>query len=154
MQKHTKTEMKKQNKTRTEYKSSLIASIQFTKPMQIELSQLLWMMFNVEVQKNFKTKSQQNITWWIFLSGLGGDNWQGCHKTKCNYECAKANKLNTWSKKRLADQPVSENPSRADYIALCALSIQLVMFDLLLIEKHPSHEHELSMLGLLWTAHL
>ena len=60
MQKHTKTEMKKQNKTRTEYKSSLIASIQFTKPMQIELSQLLWMMFNVEVQSNALEKVQSN----------------------------------------------------------------------------------------------
>jgi len=44
MWKHkNKDEEIEQNKTK--YKSSLITSIQFTKSMQIELSQLLWMMF-------------------------------------------------------------------------------------------------------------
>ena len=41
MQKH-KTKLKKeQNRTRTEYNSRLKAPIQFTEPMQIQLSQLL-----------------------------------------------------------------------------------------------------------------
>ena len=39
--KNTEIEMNKQNRTKTKHKSSLIESIQFTKRMQIKLSQLL-----------------------------------------------------------------------------------------------------------------
>ena len=52
MRKYTKTKFKKHNKTRTKYNSSLKASIQFTKPMKIELSQLLQMILNVKVHSN------------------------------------------------------------------------------------------------------
>ena len=57
---NTKIEMKKQNRTKIEHKSSLIESIQFSKQMQIELSQLLQMMFSVKVQSNALEIVQSN----------------------------------------------------------------------------------------------
>ena len=60
MQKHTKTEFEEQNKTRTKYNSRLKTSIQFTKPMQIELLQLLQMMFTVKFYSNALEKVQSN----------------------------------------------------------------------------------------------
>ena len=56
-----KLELKKeQNRTRTKYNSRLKSLIQFTKPIQIELSQLLWMMFNVKVHSNALESVQSN----------------------------------------------------------------------------------------------
>ena len=66
MQKH-KTKLKKeQNRTRTEYNSRLKAPIQFTEPMQIQLSQLLWMMFSVKVHSNTLKKVQSNHIFKLF----------------------------------------------------------------------------------------
>ena len=56
---NTKIELKKQNRTRTKYNSRLKVSIQFTKPMQLESSQLQ-MMYNVKVHSNTLEKVQSN----------------------------------------------------------------------------------------------
>ena len=60
MWKHITKLKKEQSRTRTKYNSRWKASIQFTKPMQIELSQLLRMMFNVKVHSNALEKVQSN----------------------------------------------------------------------------------------------
>ena len=57
-----KTKLKKQDRTKAEHKSSLIASIHFTKPMQIELSQLPQRVFRVKVQSNAWESSIESIS--------------------------------------------------------------------------------------------
>ena len=69
-----KTYMKKQNKTKKKYNSSLIAPIQFTKPMQIELSQLLQMMFSVKVQSNALEKIQSNQSLYYEIANYVGNH--------------------------------------------------------------------------------
>ena len=63
--------MKKQNRTRTKHKSRLKASIQFTKPIQIELSQLLRRLLSVKVYSNAleKIRSHQSLN--CLKSNLG-----------------------------------------------------------------------------------
>ena len=56
-----KTKLKKeQNKARTKYNSRLKAPIQFSKPIQIQILTLLWMMFSVKVYSNALDKVQSN----------------------------------------------------------------------------------------------
>jgi len=56
-----KTKLKKEKKKiRTEYNSRWKASIEFTKLMQIELSKLLQMLFNVKFHSNPLERVQSN----------------------------------------------------------------------------------------------
>ena len=68
-----KTKLKKeQNRTHTIQDEK--KSIQFTKPMQIELSQLLRMMFNVKVHSNALEKVQSNQSLNCLKSQIRVDN--------------------------------------------------------------------------------
>lgn len=110
---------------------------------------IIWQKLGLGIVSHGKNLQNQTTTYYL----VNTFNTFKYIQNKNTFICVKT-KQNNQSRKRMENQPVSENPSRAGYIDLCALAIQPVMSGLLLIGKHPSLEHELSMLGLLSTAHL